>query len=211
MFYSIEFPTNGISSNIIIAKFSEVLDTILFQVDANTYILTNYEFTFDNINNTCKYKFNNLDLETIRSHMNPICNLVGIKRGQYNIINNETNQIIDLSSITLKSILDEEDGEMTPNTNTNTNNYELTIIFDITNQALVARQIRDEAGIPLKNYFYMDTELSIDVRNTQVIITFYKNKNNFIVETLDKITDIINIQLEEYKLYDEINEEYICL
>jgi hypothetical protein len=147
--------------------------------------------------------------------MNPICDIINLKRGQYDIIDNNTNEIIDPKSITLKSVLDEEDGEMTPNNNNNNNNnnndFELTIAFDITNQQIVANRIRNEAKIPLKNRFYLDTELSVDVRNRQIIVTFYKDRKDFIVETLDDIAKIVGITTNEYKLYDEINGTYMVL
>lgn len=145
--------------------------------------------------------------------MNPICDTVRIKRGQYDIIDNNTNKIIDPKSITLKSVLDEEDGEMTPKpyNNKEEEDFELTINFDITNQTLVARRIRDEAKIPLRKCFYLDTEIGVDVRSTYVNISFYKNKKQFIVETLDTISDILGLTLSEYKLYDEIKGEELIL
>ncbi len=209
--FTINFPTNGIPSNIIIAKFSEAQNTILFQDDTNTYRGPDYQIIFNDDNGS--FNFNNLDLEFIRSHMNLICDTVKIKRGQYIIIDNKTGEEVEPKSITLKNVLDEEDGEMTPNNNNNNNkdDFELTINFDITNQSLVARRIRDEAGIPLKKGFYEDTEIGVDVRNTVIIVSFYKDKEEFIIETLDKITDILRLTLSEYKLYDEINGEDVIL
>jgi len=58
--------------------------------------------------------FASLDLEFMASVMNPICDALLIKRGNYTIIDDETGDEIDPKSITLKSILDLEDGEMTP-------------------------------------------------------------------------------------------------
>ncbi len=58
--------------------------------------------------------FASLDLEFMASVMNPICDALLIKRGNYTIIDDHTDQEIDPSSVTLKSVLDLEDGEMTP-------------------------------------------------------------------------------------------------
>ncbi len=213
MSYTINFPTNNVSSTDIIKKVEEAQNTLLYQEDdLNTYSGLNFKFIFNDNNGS--FNFNNLDLEFIRSYMNPICDIINLKRGQYNIIDNNTNEIIDPKSITLKSVLDEEDGEMTPNNNNNNddrNEFELTIAFDITNQIKVIAQIRNEAKIPLKNYCYIDTELSVEVRNKQVIITFYKNNEELIKTTLDDIAKIVGIDTNEYKLYDEINGNYVVI
>ena len=58
--------------------------------------------------------FVDLDLDFIASIMSPICDALLIKRGNYTIIDDHTDQEIDPSSVTLKSVLDLEDGEMTP-------------------------------------------------------------------------------------------------
>lgn len=211
MSFTINFPTNNVSSTDIIKRVEEAQNILLYQEDdLNTYSGANYQIKFNNNNGS--FNFNNLDLEFIRSYMNPICDTINLKRGQYDIIDNNTNQIVDPKSITLKNVLDEEDGEMTPNNNNNDDNeFELTIAFDITNQQNVTARIRNEAKIPLKYSFYMDTALSVDVRNRQVVIIFYKNNEELIKTTLDDIAKIVGIDTNEYKLYDEINGTYVVI
>ena len=59
--------------------------------------------------------FVDLDLDFMASIMSPICDALLIKRGNYTIIDDDTGKEIDPSSVTLKSVLDLEDGERTPN------------------------------------------------------------------------------------------------
>jgi len=58
--------------------------------------------------------FVDLDLDFMASIMSPICDALLIKRGNYTIIDDDTGCEIDPSSVTLKSVLDLEDGERTP-------------------------------------------------------------------------------------------------
>ncbi len=58
--------------------------------------------------------FKELDLNFIASIMNPICDALLIKRGDYEITDIETGDPIDPSTITLKNVLDLPDGLITP-------------------------------------------------------------------------------------------------
>lgn len=77
-----------------------------------SYIAPKYSIFLDG--DMAFIQFKDLDLEFIASIMNPICDALLIKRGDYEICDVETGDPIDPSTVTLKNVLALSDGLITP-------------------------------------------------------------------------------------------------